>query len=160
MVEMVLYEELQHIVDTLNKSGVPFALCGGIAVGLHGYVRGTDDIDLIILAKDIDRAKAALDIVGFSLPALPMTFDRGTDRERVVHRVSKIADGDHLILDLIIASGALNEVWADRQLLDWQGRIIGVVSRTGLERMKRLAGRDQDLMDLKYLGMDPGATNE
>ncbi|MBI4861289.1 MAG: hypothetical protein HY815_13685 [Candidatus Riflebacteria bacterium] len=40
-----LYEELGQIVDTLNRAGVRFALCGGLAVVLHGYIRATKDIE-------------------------------------------------------------------------------------------------------------------
>ncbi|MBI4863021.1 MAG: hypothetical protein HY815_22570 [Candidatus Riflebacteria bacterium] len=152
---MKLYDELRAVVDALTRANVPFAICGGLAVALHGYVRATKDIDLVVLEADVDQARSSVKAVGFSLAALPMTFDKGTPRERVVHRISKIEGDDHLVLDLIVVSpDRLGDVWADRQAIEWQGVRLDVVSRRGLYRMKRDAGRDQDLLDLKNLGLE------
>ena len=87
------------------------------------------------------------------LPADPMTFGAGTPTERVVHRISKVSDGEHLTLDLLLVSPALEKAWEDREIYEWKGRPVRVVSVTGLAHMKRLAGRDQDLLDLKKLGI-------
>ena len=45
---MNLKDELFLIVETLERGGVEYALCGGMAVAVHGYVRATKDIDLLI----------------------------------------------------------------------------------------------------------------
>ncbi len=45
----------------LAESGVPHALCGGVAVCLHGYQRNTVDIDLIIRKSDAGAVKAVLE---------------------------------------------------------------------------------------------------
>jgi hypothetical protein len=37
--------------------------------------------------------------------------------------------------------------------VEWEGRRVSIVSRDGLALMKSLAGRDQDLTDLKQLGI-------
>jgi hypothetical protein len=55
--------------------------------------------------------------------------------------------------DLIVAlNGASIEygTW-----FDWEGLPICVVSADGLVAMKRQAGRDQDLLDIKMLGFEP-----
>lgn len=58
---MSLYEELERVVLALDDAGVPHALCGGLAVAVHGHVRATKDIDLVILASDVERAKEDTD---------------------------------------------------------------------------------------------------
>lgn len=45
-------------------SGVPHAICGGVAVCLHGYQRNTVDIDLIIRKADSDAVRSALEAAG------------------------------------------------------------------------------------------------
>ncbi|GAB4151733.1 MAG: hypothetical protein Tsb009_27290 [Planctomycetaceae bacterium] len=50
----------------LEDSGVPHALCEGVAVCLHGYQRNTIDIDLIIRKTDADAAKTALEKSGMT----------------------------------------------------------------------------------------------
>jgi hypothetical protein len=48
------------LVDSL----IPHALCGGVAVCLHGYQRNTVDIDLIIRRSDAQQVKTVLEHTG------------------------------------------------------------------------------------------------
>ena len=43
-----LVAELQSIARAFDRDGVEFALCGGLAVAVHGHVRATKDIDLLV----------------------------------------------------------------------------------------------------------------
>jgi predicted nucleotidyltransferase len=40
--------EIESILDALNRAGVRYLVVGGVAVVLHGYLRTTADLDLII----------------------------------------------------------------------------------------------------------------
>jgi hypothetical protein len=44
---MDLYDELRSLVAALDRQHVDYAICGGIALALHGYPRFTKDIDLL-----------------------------------------------------------------------------------------------------------------
>jgi hypothetical protein len=59
--------------------------------------------------------------------------------------------GELLTLDLIVVGAELEPVWDSRVVGTFRGRDIVVVSRDGLVTMKRIAGRDQDLVDIKAL---------
>ena len=48
----------------------------------------------------------------------------------------------------------LESVWEDREIFRIEGREISVVSRGGLGKMKRTAGRPQDLNDIQQPGLD------
>ena len=39
--------DLRALLEALNAQGVRFVVIGGVAVGAHGYVRGTEDLDLV-----------------------------------------------------------------------------------------------------------------
>jgi hypothetical protein len=151
VVGLDLKQELEVLVEALGDASVPFAVCGGIAVTIHGAPRLTVDLDLLVPATSIDAAKHAAASVGFDIPAAPMIFGRGTAHARTVHRVSKLDTGELLTLDLIVADGALESVWSDRVLVEWEGRRVPVVSRAGLLAMKRMAGRPKDLLDIAAL---------
>jgi hypothetical protein len=88
--------------------------------------------------------------------ANPLRFDTGKPTAREARRISKIEGEDVMTLDLLIASGVLQEVWEDREEFLWQGRSVKAVSAQGLARMKRIAGRDQDLLDAKRLEAQDG----
>ena len=69
-----LTEELQAITRTLAERGIEYALCGGLAMAVHGLARATVDIDLLVREEDQQRALEAAADLGFVLPAGDMTF--------------------------------------------------------------------------------------
>ena len=148
---MDLYEELGRLVDTLSREGLAYALCGGLAVAVHGYPRATMDIDLLVRPEDIDHIVAVIEPLGYVLDAGELPFDTGQPHERRVRRICKTDGPEGLSLDLVLLPPWLAEVWESREDLDWEGRRITVVSREGLLVMKRVAGRPQDLADLAVL---------
>jgi hypothetical protein len=149
--EMNLVDELHAIAAAFVAAGIPYAVCGGVAVTAHGATRSTKDIDILVHARDLPQVLELIRPLGYTFPALPMTFDSGTERERLVQRVSKIVGREHLLLDLRVAEGALAGTLEDRiEVVLSQGPLT-IVSRATLIRMKRLAGRAQDLADLEKL---------
>ncbi len=153
---MDLREELSRLVELFEREGVDYALCGGLAVAFHGYPRFTKDIDLLVQRGDVERITELVRRLDFTVSTGPMPFGVGTDHPREVHRISKLGDDEVLSLDLVVVTAALEPAWKDREVFAWEGRRITVVSAVGLARMKRLAGRDQDLLDLKMLGFESG----
>jgi aminoglycoside-2''-adenylyltransferase len=145
---------LGAVVDALNTANVAYALCGGLAVNLHGHVRATRDIDLLLPLDQLDPARSALRPLGFQIDAGPIPFSSGTDRERVLYRVSRIRGTQLSTVDLMIVTPVLESAWASRVLARWRSRDVWTVSLDGLARMKRLAGRPQDLADLDNLGLE------
>jgi hypothetical protein len=147
-----LYEELLGLVDVLASARIDYAICGGIAVAFHGYSRFTKDIDLLVPREDLERIRQAVGTRGFTLSSGPMPFDVGGPGEREIHRITKVDRGEHLTLDLLLVSPTLQSAWDQREIYEWQGRYVQIVSAEGLAHMKRLAKRDQDILDLKKLG--------
>ena len=56
-------------------------------------------------------------------------------------------------MDLLVAGEDLRDVFRTREAYEFQGRRIVTVTLDGLARMKRRAGRPQDLADLDNLGL-------
>jgi hypothetical protein len=145
-----LEEELRQLRDGFDAAQVPYALCGGLAVGVHGFPRATVDIDVLILREDLERVEDIAGGFGFLLKARPMSFSRGATE---IRRVSKIDpnDGEVLMLDLLLVTPAVEDVWESRERFPWHGGELSVVSREGLIALKRLRSSDVDLMDIKRL---------
>ncbi|HYU31250.1 MAG TPA: nucleotidyltransferase family protein [Thermoanaerobaculia bacterium] len=148
---MDLQEEFLALIDALNRNGVEYGVCGGIALAIHGYPRFTKDIDILVRPEDLDRVFAVAAERGFVIAANPLRFDAGTAKEREVRRISKIAGEDVMTLDLLLSTGILQAAWDDREAFEWEGRVVKAVSAPALVRMKRIAGRDQDLLDVRRL---------
>ena len=49
----------------LGGMGIPFAVTGGFALGGYGYVRATEDIDIVVRKADWERFKAAFVGLGY-----------------------------------------------------------------------------------------------
>lgn len=49
-----LFRELRGVVTALDAAGIPFALCGGLAMAVHGHYRATIDIDLLAPAEAVE----------------------------------------------------------------------------------------------------------
>jgi hypothetical protein len=151
---MNLRDELFLVTDTLENARIDHAICGGMAVVVHGYPRLTRDIDLLLREEDLERARSALEKVGYTLSAGILPFDVGKSTERRVFRVTKVEGARYMTLDLVLVSPFLEDVWKGRQKHLVEDRTLYVVSRAGLAKMKRAAGRPQDLADLSQLGLD------
>ena len=64
---MNLVDELFKVTRALREAGIAYAVCGGIAVTMHGAPRSTKDIDLLISRDDLARALEAIRTVGFDI---------------------------------------------------------------------------------------------
>ena len=148
-----LIEELHNLLSAFDRDRIDYAICGGIALGIHGYPRATMDIDLLIQRADVQRAIAAARSCGFDIPARKITFGLRTNTPREVYRVSKLDDvsGRMMPCDLMLVAYEYEEVWNTREARMWNDKELWVVSRSGLATMKRIAGRPQDLVDLGKL---------
>jgi acetolactate synthase regulatory subunit len=149
-----LVDELHAIARTLAAARVPYAICGGVAVTVHGATRSTKDIDVVIRPEDVDRVLELVRPLGYKFAALPMVSEAGTPRERHVQRVSKVVGADHLLLDLLLAESSFATALDDRLEVALPEGPLAVVSRATLVAMKRLAGRPQDLADLAHVEAD------
>ncbi|MCP4656971.1 MAG: nucleotidyltransferase family protein [bacterium] len=148
---LYLYEELKAVVAKLNAEGIEYALCGGVALTLHGFIRATKDIDILIRLDDLIRVTKAVNSLGFILESGRIPFGHGGPDQHEIFRISKADGEDLLTLDLLIVGKVHKEVWEAREVVFWGGMELQVVSLDGLIRMKQLAGRRQDLVDIERL---------
>lgn len=144
-----LRDELDALTRDLDTAAIPYAVCGALALAVHGHPRATRDIDVVTDLAHVEALKAVARTHGFTLEALPMTF-QGSGI--TVHRLSRIAGSQIVTLDVLIGDGVLAPVWESRVRVESGRGPIWVVSRQGLVTMKLAAGRPQDLADLARLG--------
>ncbi|HEX2122867.1 MAG TPA: hypothetical protein VHL59_14645 [Thermoanaerobaculia bacterium] len=145
-----LEQELLRLRDALHEALIEYALCGGLAMGVHGFPRATVDIDLLIRPEDYPRVERVAAELGFSFKSNPMTFSDGAME---IRRISKIdpADGEVLMLGLLLVTTASEDAWRMRETHAWHGRPLSVVSRNGLIALKRFRSSKLDLADIEHL---------
>jgi hypothetical protein len=149
-----LIDEFIGITNALNKKRIQYAVCDGWAMAIHGLLRTTIDIDLLILADDLATVKITAAEHGFDIEGLPLEFSGGSIK---IRRISKIdSESKELItLDMLLVTDALKEVWERRKKVKWKAGEYQIVSVKGLKIMKEMSDRPQDKIDLDYLrGLD------
>jgi hypothetical protein len=59
---------LQRITTRLGELDIDYAVAGGMAMIAHGYMRFTDDVDILVTREDLDRLHQAVDGLGWVRP--------------------------------------------------------------------------------------------
>jgi hypothetical protein len=146
-----LYTELREVTRALTEAGVPYALCGGLALMLYQRPRATVDIDLIVTSDATPDAAAALAPLGFRPHPRPMRFaPSGIE----ILRFYKAVPGspDVLTLDCLLTTHpTVAKAWQSRMQVPFEASVVSVVSAEGLIALKRLRGSPQDLLDIAGL---------
>jgi hypothetical protein len=144
---MDFFHELKVLAASLDAAGVDYALCGGVALAIHGAPRATQDIDLLVRPESIELLRKTARACGFTFESLPMDFSSGIS----VLRFTKLIEGQPFMLDALLVGPSTERVWQDRQTAEIDGGTLRVVSREGLVSLKLAAGRPQDLVDVQRL---------
>lgn len=145
-----LYEEFKSIVSALEAQGIDYAVCGGLAMAIHGLPRATVDIDMLILAENLEEAKSVVRSLGYTIEAQPMTFHKGAIE---IRRLSKIdpSDGDLLMVDFLLVTPMVEATWNNRIKVASDKASVSVVSREGLIVLKSFRRSGQDMDDIERL---------
>jgi hypothetical protein len=140
-------EDLVGLCGSLNREGVAYLLIGGFAVILHGLVRTTKDIDLLVdpSEENVRKLKRALGV----LPDNAVSAIADDDVAR--YRVVRVAD--EIVVDLMAEAGGVTYAEAVRDGIAYHrlGELeVPVAKREVLIRMKNTV-RDSDKSDVGFL---------
>lgn len=152
--------DIRGILAELNRDEVEFLVIGGVAVGFHGYVRATKDVDIVPapdpanlerLARLLRRLDAQIEgAEEFEDEELPDPLDPevlGLGGNWVLRTRLGRFDimqwiGEDALWEKLAPAAVKAEV---------DGLTIKVVSYDDLVALKEMAGRPEDLTDLQRL---------
>ncbi len=138
--------DLLELCRNLNEEGVKYIVVGGMAIIQHGYVRATEDIDLLVDAsiENVNKLKE-------SLLFLP---DKAIEelRERDIEEYSVVRVADEIIIDLMKSACGItyNEAKDSIVKVEIKGVLIPFASIELLWKMKQ-ADREKDKLDRLFL---------
>lgn len=145
-----LLNEFHLIISVLEEEKIDYAVCGGMAMAIHGFLRATVDIDLVLLQNSIEKTKLALQKYGYLIESAPMKF---ADGNIIIHRITKTdtASEDFLVLDILEVTDAIKEIWKNRKRIEWNFGFISLVDKSGLIQMKKMRNSKVDQEDIERL---------
>jgi hypothetical protein len=143
-----LVRDFKEFLKSLNLNSVEYLLIGGYAVGIHGHIRATGDLDIWVgvnpeNAMRIDRA---LREFGFVTTAL--SPDLFLTRNNVV----RMGVPPVRIEILTSVSGVeFESCYAEKDVIRIEEILVPVISLARLRQNKAASGRAKDLADLENL---------
>src|SRR5437588_9318536 len=107
---------------------------------IHGFPRATVDIDVMVLADDLAAAWRVAEDLGYNVEGRPLHFHDGAID---IRRISKCDAPTKVLftIDFLLVTEATQNIWRDREDVEWEDGTISTVSREGLIQLKRLSGR-------------------
>ena len=148
MATIPLPADFSAFLKLLNEHEVRYLLIGGYAVGYHGYVRATADMDLWVAREreNAERVVAALRAFGFGVPELRAELFL---KENQVIRMG--VPPMRIEIGTSISGVEFESCYAERVVAQWDDVEVSVISLARLKETKRASGRLKDLVDLEYL---------
>lgn len=161
------------LLQSLSEEHVRYVLVGGLAVQLHGFLRATFDIDLV-LAMDNENLGRFIDVAkryGLT-PGIPVPIDSLKDAEQIDrwHREKGMLSfslrepqtGGGVVDVLVRPDITFERLAANAVAGDLFGSKVAIASVDDLLAMKRFADRPKDRIDVVALekiqrGEDPNA---
>jgi predicted nucleotidyltransferase len=154
------YEE---VVRQFTKYKVKYLLVGGLAVNLHGVPRFTADMDILVDLADRKNSISlfrALKEIGY-LPKVPVTaeqFSRAINRRNWMEHKNMVVfsfvnlKNPLYIIDVFIHNPInFRQAYKRRMVENGDDGEINVISCADLIKLKKLAGRAQDIADIESL---------
>lgn len=145
--EIELPRDFKELFESLNANSVRYLLIGGYAVGVYGYSRTTNDIDVFVSddAENIQRMIEALNDFGVSGTDLSGIFAKERSLveigvEPVKVQLMNFADG--IVFD---------DAFERRNIILVETVSISTIAREDLITNKLASGRHKDLADVEMI---------
>ena len=153
------YEDIFH---KMHHKNIKYLLIGGVAVNLYGIQRATGDLD-IILAMERENILNFVEItkeLGL-IPKAPVKPEDLADAKKLLEwqRTKNMLvfsfihpDNPYICIDIITENYIpFDEAYKRKKIVTAWGINISVASIDDLIKLKKIAGRSQDLSDIEAL---------
>lgn len=142
-----LWEVAQRCSGLLNKAGIPYGICGGVAVCLYGYQRNTVDVDFVIRPEDSDRVRSLLEANGFTWNSEEVEFTTA-DGFAVQFLVAGARAGKGSEVKISVPEGVLNVEEIEGMSVIRLSRLIEMKIACGESNLRRIHRDFADVVEL------------
>lgn len=145
-------QDFRDLLAEFNARNVEYLVVGAHALAAHGHVRATKDLDVWVRPELENAARVLAALTAFGAPLhdlkAPDLAAPGTVFQIGVAPIR---------IDVITAIDGVDfaRAWVSRIQAPFADQVVPVLSREDLIRNKRAAGREQDLLDVRWLERNP-----
>lgn len=147
---------ITRLCKAFNEKSLKYAIAGGFAVALHGAIRGTIDVDVVLdlNEKNLTLCESILKSMGFvsKIPVDPTIILN--NREVLIQEKNLIAwsfynpNDPSEVIDILIHKDLADMNSTTMRYADVE---LSVIAKQDLINMKKESGRPQDIEDVKAL---------
>ena len=141
-----LAADFREFLKLLGSNKVEYLLIGGYAVGIYGYVRATNDLDVWVRISPTNAMKLerALNEFGFKSAQAKLFLATGNVVRMGVTPM-------RIEIPTTISGADFDACYRERSLVQMDGLEVPVISLARLRQNKMAAARAKDLADLENL---------
>lgn len=141
-------KDFKEFVELLNLNNVQYLLIGGWSVAIYGQPRYTKDIDFFLYASKENSKNIlnALNSFGFGDVGLSIK-----DFEIKGQIIQLGFEPNRIDLITEIKGVDFDTAWKNKNIIDFEGVKINVISLKDLITNKIATGRPQDIADAEFL---------
>ena len=139
---MNINQFVTKVIDILKTNRIDFIIHGAIAVGIYGFTRATQDLDVIIITPH-DKVERILVKNGFMKLAVRMTESGLMSRYKL----------DNWVLDIFVEGRRLEWMRLKRNAFKtkWHDYPVKVISKKDLIANKKKRASSKDILDIHML---------
>lgn len=138
--------DIKNLLKLLKEHNVRFVIIGGVACVAHGFDRLTKDIDIFVepTKENMQRTFNALRAFGYDL--MDVTIEEALKKKLLFRQYILRTD-----IHPMVTGVDFETVWKNKAPIRFKDEEVYFASIDDLIKMKKAAGRDVDLQDLRFL---------
>jgi hypothetical protein len=143
-------DDYEALIACLNTRGVEYLIIGAYAVGYHGYIRATTDMDISVNPSPENAAKVAAALKDFA----GVEINPADIKEKTLIELGRAPNSVDIITTM--KGVTWERAWSKRVIAKIGTQPAPFLSKECLIENKLATGREQDHLDLKGLGVKFG----
>ena len=141
-------DDYEDLIAVFNKYQVEYIIIGAYAVGHYGYLRATEDMDLLVSPKPENAKKVVAALKDFA----GVKVDPAEIKEKTMIELGVKPNALHIMTN--ITGVAWEKAWASREQSVFGDQPAPFLSKECLIENKRATARGKDSIDLVGLGVE------
>ena len=145
---LTLPPDFKEFLRLLKEHDVRYLLIGGYAVGYHGYVRATEDMDIWVAVHPDNAEKLVATLKAFGFNAPNVTPELFLQKPKIIRMGYPPM---RLEISTSISGVEFDDCYASRIVDRIDGIEVNVIDLENLKKNKNASGRLKDKADLEEL---------
>lgn len=144
----MLNPNFRDMLSLLSDEGADFLVVGAYALGVHGLVRATNDLDIGVRPSGENAKKVWRALTRFPAP-LSSLSESDFAKAEIIFRMGLPPNRIDIITD--VSGITFDEAWPNRIEHEVQGIRVNVISANDQIKNKRSTDRPRDKLDADWL---------